>query len=93
HRTAADRAHLLTGLAELAPYGLKVTGPAEAPFVLLELPDAQRVRHRLRELGYAVRRGDTFPGLGPDWLRVAVRDRTTTAGFVQALGTALTQEG
>ena len=33
------------------------------------------VRQRLRALGYAVRRGDTFPGLGPDWLRVAVRDR------------------
>ncbi|WP_329010170.1 Rv2231c family pyridoxal phosphate-dependent protein CobC [Streptomyces sp. NBC_01601] len=93
YRTAADRAHLLTGLAELAPYGLKVTGPAQAPFVLLELPGAQRVRHRLRELGYAVRRGDTFPGLGPDWLRVAVRDRTTMTGFVQALGTALAQEG
>ena len=24
--------------------------------------------------GFAVRRGDTFPGLGPDWFRVAVRD-------------------
>ena len=28
----------------------------------------------LRERGWAVRRGDTFPGLGPDWLRIAVRD-------------------
>jgi len=39
-------------------------------------------------LGYAVRRADTFPGLGPDWLRVAVRDRRTTDGFVNALATA-----
>ena len=24
--------------------------------------------------GFAVRRGETFPGLGPDWIRIAVRD-------------------
>ena len=60
-------------------------GQWAAPFLLLRLPDAVRVRERLRELGYAVRRADTFPGLGPDWLRIAVRDRATTDGFVSAL--------
>jgi histidinol-phosphate aminotransferase len=43
------------------------------------------VRERLRGAGFAVRRGDTFPGLGPDWLRVAVRDRPTNERFAAAL--------
>ena len=39
----------------------------------------------LAERGFAVRRGETFPGLGPTWLRVAVRDPETSAAFVAAL--------
>jgi histidinol-phosphate aminotransferase len=53
--------------------------------VLIRLAGADRVRLALRERGYAVRRGDTFPGLGPDWLRIAVRDMATTDNFVQTL--------
>ncbi|PZT69806.1 threonine-phosphate decarboxylase [Streptomyces sp. SW4] len=89
HRIAADRAHLLAGLRALAPAGVRVAEPAEGPFVLIRLPDAAAVRGRLRTLGYAVRRGDTFPGLGEDWLRLAVRDRDTTDGFLHALQRAL----
>ncbi|MEV8090808.1 Rv2231c family pyridoxal phosphate-dependent protein CobC [Streptomyces nigra] len=84
-RVAADRAHLLSGLEAFAPAGLRVAGPAEASFVLVRLPDAAAVRGALRDLGYAVRRGDTFPGLDENWLRLAVRDRATTDGFLQAL--------
>jgi histidinol-phosphate aminotransferase len=47
------------------------------------------VRERLRQAGFAVRRGDTFPGLGPGWLRVAVRDRATNDRFVAALARVL----
>jgi histidinol-phosphate aminotransferase len=43
------------------------------------------IRDQLRTRGYAVRRGDTFPGLGPDWLRIAVRDRTLSDAFLAAL--------
>jgi histidinol-phosphate aminotransferase len=89
HRIAADRAHLLTGLARFAPAGLRVAGPAEGPFVLVRLSRASTVRRRLRDLGWAVRRGDTFPGLDEEWLRLAVRDRRTTDGFLEALGQAL----
>ncbi|CAM5710028.1 Aminotransferase OS=Streptomyces fumanus OX=67302 GN=GCM10018772_64810 PE=3 SV=1 [Streptomyces fumanus] len=64
HRVAADRAHLVAGLAGLAGAGVRVVTPAEGPFVLVRLPDAAAVRHRLRALGYAVRRGDTFRGSG-----------------------------
>ncbi|GAA1974081.1 Rv2231c family pyridoxal phosphate-dependent protein CobC [Catenulispora subtropica] len=71
-----DRDHLLARLAELPD----VTVPAvsRAPFVLVHTPRAAALRDRLRAEGVALRRGDTFPGLGPDWLRIAVRDRAAT---------------
>jgi histidinol-phosphate aminotransferase len=83
----ADRAYAVERLRGLP--GVEVAGDTPAaPFLLLRLPGAAAVRLRLRSLGYAVRRADTFPGLGPDWLRIAVRDRRTTDGFVKALATA-----
>ncbi|WP_307624062.1 Rv2231c family pyridoxal phosphate-dependent protein CobC [Streptomyces sp. V3I7] len=91
HRAAADRAHLLTGLAAFADRGVRAVQPAAAPFVLLHTPAAPTVRQHLRDLGFAVRRGDTFPGLGEDWLRLAVRDRATTDAFLTALDHALEQ--
>lgn len=91
HRIAADRAHLLGGLASLADRGVRVVGPAEGPFLLVRVPGAAGVRERLRGLGFAVRRGDTFPGLGPDWIRLAVRDRATSDRFLAALTATLHQ--
>jgi histidinol-phosphate aminotransferase len=88
-RIAADRAHLVAGLAEFAGAGLRVVTPAEGPFVLVRVARAAEVRRRLRQLGYAVRRGDTFPGLDEEWLRIAVRDRATVDGFLDALRAAL----
>ncbi|QWB26458.1 MULTISPECIES: Rv2231c family pyridoxal phosphate-dependent protein CobC [Streptomyces] len=90
HRVAADRAHLVAGLARFAEAGVRTVEPAEGPFLLIRLPQAAAVRSRLRDLGYAVRRGDTFPGLDEEWLRLAVRDRTTTDGFLRALERAVT---
>ncbi|MFC8080908.1 Rv2231c family pyridoxal phosphate-dependent protein CobC [Streptomyces sp. NPDC057307] len=86
-RTAADRAHLLAGLAEFE--GVRAVEPAAGPFVLVRMESADSVREHLRALGFAARRGDTFPGLGPRWLRLAVRDRTTTDRFLRALDKAL----
>lgn len=85
-RVAADREYLVAGLAEFAGRGVRVSGPAEGPFVLVRVPAAGAVRRELRALSYAVRRGDTFPGLGEEWLRVAVRDRGTVDGFLRAVG-------
>lgn len=85
---AVDRAHLLAGLAEFEE--VSVSGVAEGPFVLIRVPGAEQVRSRLRALGFAVRRGDTFPGLDASWLRLAVRDRPTTGRLLQALDHALT---
>ncbi|TMU97778.1 Rv2231c family pyridoxal phosphate-dependent protein CobC [Streptomyces sp. DASNCL29] len=91
-RTAADRAHLADRLAELAESAeVRVCGPAAGPFLLIRVEGAAAIRTRLRELGFAVRRGDTFPGLGPEWLRLAVRDRATTDRFVIALTKAIAE--
>ncbi|MFI5836883.1 Rv2231c family pyridoxal phosphate-dependent protein CobC [Micromonospora sp. NPDC051300] len=84
---AADRDHLVTRLSGLP--GVRVAGRPASAFVLLHRPGAAEVRQRLREHGWAVRRGDTFPGLGPDWLRIAVRDRATTDAFVDTLARIL----
>ncbi|MFF3015035.1 Rv2231c family pyridoxal phosphate-dependent protein CobC [Streptomyces sp. NPDC057939] len=90
-RIAVDRAHLLAGLAEFDE--VTVVGEAEGPFVLIRVEGAMEVRTRLRALGFAVRRGDTFPGLDGSWLRLAVRDRATTGRLLQALDHALALAG
>ncbi|MCW2778978.1 MAG: aminotransferase class [Frankiales bacterium] len=65
--------------------GVEVSPGSRAPFLLCRVAGRPEVRPRLRQLGIAVRRGDTFPGLGPDWFRVAVRDRRSSDRLVQAL--------
>ncbi|WP_410622111.1 Rv2231c family pyridoxal phosphate-dependent protein CobC [Amycolatopsis sp. cmx-8-4] len=78
----SDREYLVSGLTAA---GVRVLGEPRGPFVLIRVPGGADVRLRLREAGYAVRRGDTFPGLGPDHLRLAVRDRGTTDAFLTAV--------
>jgi histidinol-phosphate aminotransferase len=94
----ADRQHLLRQLESLP---LEVVPDPRAPFVLLRVRDGTpvrdgtavrdrtAVRHALRRRGFAVRRGDTFPGLGSEWLRVAVRDPATTDAFGRALAAVI----
>jgi histidinol-phosphate aminotransferase len=88
-RLTADRSHLLARLAHVP--NLTVAGSPASAFVTVRLPGADKIRLELRERGYAVRRGDTFPGLGADWLRIAVRDTATTDAFVETL-TAVIEE-
>ncbi|MCP2341920.1 Rv2231c family pyridoxal phosphate-dependent protein CobC [Actinomadura rupiterrae] len=71
--------------AELTGRGLYVVPEARASFLCLRVPDALGIRALLRQRGFAVRRGDTFPGLGPDWLRIAVRDRAANDELLEAL--------
>ena len=86
---AERRALLVDGLAEL---GLPVAGTPAAPFVLLDTAPVRGdhppgwLRDALRGAGFAVRRGDTFPGLGPDWVRIAVREPATTERLLEAVG-------
>jgi histidinol-phosphate aminotransferase len=72
-------------LLAVLPDGVEVVGDPRSSFVLLRVPDGGRVRAALRAAGFAVRRGDTFPGLCADHLRVAVRDPETSRAFAAAL--------
>jgi histidinol-phosphate aminotransferase len=84
---AADLAAERDRLAgELTARGLYVVPEARASFLCLCVPDALGIRALLRQRGYAVRRGDTFPGLGTDWLRIAVRDRPANDALLEVLG-------
>ncbi len=89
---AEARAHLIGRLIEI---GLPPVAPAQAPFVLIDTRrlrgprPAGWLRHALRDAGFAVRRGETFPGLDADWIRVAVRDPATTDALIAALLLAL----
>jgi histidinol-phosphate aminotransferase len=83
---AAEREHLLRRLDTVA--GVRVVPDAAASFVLLDTGVAD-ARARLLGRGFAVRRGETFPGLGPGWIRVAVRDAATSDRFTTALAAAL----
>jgi histidinol-phosphate aminotransferase len=84
---AVDRAYLIAQLAALPE--VTVAGAPASSFVLVRLDRAHAVRETLRDKGFAVRRGDTFPGLGSAWLRIAVRDVATTDAFVAALSEVL----
>ncbi len=79
---AAQRRHLLGLVGSFD--AVRVVPAASASFVLLDTGIAD-VRTRLHRRGFAVRRGETFPGLAPGWIRVAVRDAETSERFATAL--------
>jgi histidinol-phosphate aminotransferase len=90
-RLAADREHLRGRLAHVPK--LTVAGEPASAFLSVRVPGADKVRLELRERGYAVRRGDTFPGLGADWLRIAVRETAITDAFVRVLTDVIEERG
>jgi cobyrinic acid a,c-diamide synthase len=83
-----QRAYLVE---QLETVGLRVVGQPVASFVLVDTSGVRGnqepgwIRLALRDHGLAVRRGETFPGLGPDWIRIAVREAATTDRLVAAL--------
>jgi histidinol-phosphate aminotransferase len=68
-RLAQLRTEMVVGLTSV---GADVVD-GQAPFVLFRVPDADRLRNSLHNKGIAVRRCDTFVGLGERYLRAAVR--------------------
>jgi histidinol-phosphate aminotransferase len=81
-RLTALRAQMAAGLQSV---GARVVD-GRAPFVLFEIPGADSIRNRLHDNGIAVRRCDTFVGLGADYLRAAVRAEWPV--LVEAIGEA-----
>jgi histidinol-phosphate aminotransferase len=63
--------------------------PSAANFLLLQVAGRPELHDRLRHMGFAVRRCDTFPGLGPDYLRIAVRDAHANDALAAALRTTI----
>ena len=84
--TARERARLERALTQL---GIEVIPGSQAPYLLCRAPGHPYVRERLREIGIAVRRGDTFPGLTGEHWRTAVRDRASSDRLTAALWTML----
>jgi histidinol-phosphate aminotransferase len=76
-------------LVQALPPGVAVLAEPRSSFVLLRVPGGERIRAELRARGWAVRRGDTFPGLDGDHLRVAVRAPATSRAFAAALAAIL----
>ncbi|MFI7677885.1 Rv2231c family pyridoxal phosphate-dependent protein CobC [Actinophytocola sp. NPDC049390] len=89
HELAEHRVWLTAELNRLP--GVHVYEPAAAPFLLLRVRDGERVRAGLRDRGIAVRRGDTFPGLTADHLRVAVREPARCRDLLTALAELTTE--
>ncbi len=86
-RVLTTRRRYLVKLLE-AVAGVEVVPKPAASFVLLRTAHPE-IWNPLRHKGFAVRRGDTFPGLDAHWIRVAVRDEPTSAAFAAALEEAL----
>jgi histidinol-phosphate aminotransferase len=81
HGLAAERARLADAFTRR---GFPVVPSARASFLCVRTSDVT-LRERLRARGYAVRRGDTFPGLGAEWVRVAVRDRAANDALLKVI--------
>ena len=84
-RIAGWRDHLEAGLRDLEIDYV----PSAASFVLAR-PGAG-VRETLRDQGIAVRRADTFPGLGREWVRIAVRPADLTDRLLRQLEQQVTR--
>ena len=74
-------------VAALGAAGFLVVGHPRTPFVLVDTSPAGNgsLREALAAAGLAVRRGESFPGLGPNWIRVAVRDAPTSRDLAATL--------
>ena len=70
---------------ELAVRGLPAVPGSSGPFLLVRGPAGRCVTDELRRAGVAVRRADTFPGLGPEWFRLAVRPPAALTALLDAL--------
>jgi histidinol-phosphate/aromatic aminotransferase/cobyric acid decarboxylase-like protein/adenosyl cobinamide kinase/adenosyl cobinamide phosphate guanylyltransferase len=81
-RAAAEREHLARGLASIP--GVR-SWPSVTNFCLIEVRNGARVAAALRARGIAVRPAASFPGLGPDYLRLTARAQPANERLLGAL--------
>ena len=81
-RIVAEREAMIPRLRAL---GIDVHEPAGGPFLLIRVPDGELLRKHLADRDIGVRRGDTFPGLDGEFLRLAVRDSDAVDRLVAAI--------
>jgi histidinol-phosphate aminotransferase len=91
---SARRASELTAERErvriaLNERGFCVSPVSYGPFLLTRHPHHESVHAHLRQRGIAVRRADTFPGLGPGWVRISIRDGAATDTLLAAVDEVL----
>jgi histidinol-phosphate aminotransferase len=82
-KVLAYKEEFVTALRELP--GFEVVAEPAAPFVLVRVPDGLMLRQTLRDRKIAVRRGETFPGLTVDHIRLAVRPPEEVARLLEAV--------
>jgi len=75
-------------VAVLSLLDVEVVPDSRASFVLINTK-RPGIRERLHEHGFAVRRGESFPGLDECWIRAAVREPEVNERFVTALSQCL----
>lgn len=63
--------------------------PASANFILVRVPDGRQVVAALRARRIAVRSAASFPGLGPDFIRLTARTPEQNARLAEALADAV----
>ncbi|TCO58697.1 Rv2231c family pyridoxal phosphate-dependent protein CobC [Actinocrispum wychmicini] len=80
-KALADKDDFVTALTAA---GIEIVVGPTAPFVLVRVPDGRRLREALRDRKIAVRRGETFPGLTVDHIRLAVRPQAETTRLLEA---------
>lgn len=85
-----EKEYLLKALGAIS--GVRVF-PSQTNFLLLEtsppLPEPERLFESLLRSGILVRNCASFPGLGPDFIRVAVRTHEENLLLVQAMNKAV----
>jgi histidinol-phosphate/aromatic aminotransferase/cobyric acid decarboxylase-like protein len=85
-RAASEREDLISALAAIP--GVAVF-PSHTNFVLIRVPDGAAVVRALRDRAIAVRPADSFPGFGPDHIRVTARDSAANRRLAVALAESL----
>ncbi len=85
-RAADEREDLAAQLAKVD--GLRVW-PSAANFCLVEVPEGRAVVAALRQRAIAVRPAESFPGLGPDHIRITARSAQENGLLADALQEAI----